>query len=124
MNKIYKRETLISNGKIIDDSEYVRQRDVIMNFRVSEEERDKINKRIKLSGLSKQEFFISSCMNQSITVIGNIKSFDAIRKEMRRIDEKLRKIITVEDLDDGILDPLITILQILNSFYKQEDANR
>ena len=95
-----------------------------MNFRVSEEERDKINKRIKLSGLSKQEFFISSCMNQSITVIGNIKSFDAIRKEMRRIDEKLRKIITVEDLDDSILDPLITILQILNSFYKQEDVDR
>lgn len=124
MNKIYKRETLISNGKIIDDSEYIRQRDVIMNFRVSEEERDKINKRIKLSGLSKQEFFISSCMNQSITVIGNIKSFDAIRKEMRRIDEKLRKIITVEDLDDSILDPLITILQILNSFYKQEDVDR
>jgi len=124
VNKIYKRETLISNGKIIDDSEYIRQRDVIMNFRVSEEERDKINKRIKLSGLSKQEFFISSCMNQSITVIGNIKSFDAIRKEMRRIDEKLRKIITVEDLDDSILDPLITILQILNSFYKQEDVDR
>ena len=97
---------------------------MIMNFRVSEEERDKINKRIKLSGLSKQEFFISSCMNQSITVIGNIKSFDAIRKEMRRIDEKLRKIITVEDLDDSILDPLITILQILNSFYKQEDVDR
>ena len=104
MNKIYKRETLISNGKIIDDSEYIRQRDVIMNFRVTEEERDKINKRIKLSGLSKQEFFISSCMNQSITVIGNIKSFDAIRKEMRRIDEKLRKIITVEDLDIGSSD--------------------
>jgi len=124
VNKIYKRETLISNGKIIDDSEYIRQRDVIMNFRVSEEERDKINKRIKLSGLSKQEFFISSCMNQSITVIGNIKSFDAIRKEMRRIDEKLRKIITVEDLDDSILDPLITILQILNSFYKKEDVDR
>ena len=91
-----------------------------MNFRVTEEERDLINRRIKLSGLTKQDFFIASCMHQSIKVVGNIKTFDAIRKEMREIEEHLRGLKSADEIDLEKAESLRMILELLDSFYKSE----
>lgn len=120
-SRIYRRETLFSDGKSERKSDYERKRNVIVNFRTTEEERQMINKRIELSGLPKQDFFIASCMHQSINVMGNIKTFDAIRKEMRVIDEHLRSIEIADELDFEKLESLRTILEILDSFYKKQE---
>ena len=57
MNKIYKRETLGSEKRERRPENWTRERNVILHFRVTEEEKRKIEKRIELSGLSKQDFF-------------------------------------------------------------------
>lgn len=119
MGKIYRRETLVASvGRDSDEEKWTRKRNVIMNFRVTEEERDLINKRIKLSGLPKQDFFIESCMHQSIKVVGNIKTFDAIRKEMRKIEEHLRGLNSADEIEPEKAEFLRTILEFLDSFYK------
>ena len=121
MGKIYRRETLVASvGRGSDEGKWKRKRNVIMNFRVTEEERDLINRRIKLSGLPKQDFFIASCMHQSINVVGNIKTFDSIRKEMWEIEEHLRGIDFADEIETEKAESLRMILEILDSFYKSE----
>ena len=52
MAKIYRRTTLISGIKKQKD-EKKRKRSIIMNFRVSPEEKQMIEERVKLSGMAK-----------------------------------------------------------------------
>lgn len=119
MSKIYRRETLPPVG-VTKEKVKTRKRNVILNFRTTPDERALIEKRIELSGLPKQDFFIASCLHQPINVIGNVKTFDAIRKEMKLIDEHLRNIEVPEDLELEKLESLRAILEILDSFYRDE----
>ena len=119
MTKIYKRSTLYSAIQPKKKDDKNRIRNIIMNFRVSADEKEKIENRIALSGLHKSDFFIQSCMYQQIHTTGNVRTFDAIRKEMERIDCHLQRLQTVEELDEGILTQLRTILEILDSIYTE-----
>ena len=53
MGKIYRRETLKTSTTTKKKDEKRRKRNVIMNFRVSPEEKERIEERIALSGLMK-----------------------------------------------------------------------
>lgn len=118
MAKIYRRSTLISGTKK-KKKEKNRVRNIIMNFRVSPEEKEMIENRIRLSGLAKGEFFIRSCTGQKIVATGNIKTFDAIRESVKEIDKHLLGIRMAEELDEGIFLELRTILEMLDSIYGQ-----
>ena len=115
MSRIFKRSTLVKAGEKKPKN---RKRNVIVNFRVSAEEKALIDNRIELSGLSKSEFFINSCLHQQITVLGNIKTFDAIKKRMEQIDEHLCNLRSMEEVDWEIAESLRAILEILDNIYK------
>lgn len=119
MAKIYRRSTLIEGTKKKKEDKN-RVRNIIMNFRVSPEEKEKIDKRIRLSGLARGDFFIQSCTGQKIVTTGNIKTFDAIRESMKQIDEHLLKVQSAEELDEAVLVELRTILEMLDSVYGQD----
>lgn len=112
MSRIYKRETL-SQGSTEERNHGERKRNVLINFRVAQDIANQIETRIALSGLSKQDFLESCLMNREFTVIGNIKTFDRIRKEMRLIYERLQKLQRVDELDNELLDRLQAVLEIL-----------
>lgn len=88
-----------------------------MNFRVSPQEKELIEKRIALSGLSKSEFFIQSCMYQKILVKGNVRTYDEMRKQLAVIKEHLSKVESTEDLELDVMESLRMIAEILDSFY-------
>lgn len=112
MTRIYKRETL-SQGATEEHDHGERKRKVIINFRVSPDIAAQIETRIALSGLSKQDFLESCLLNREFTVIGNIKTFDRIRKEVQSINEQLQKLHRVDELDKELLDRLQAVLEIL-----------
>lgn len=118
MSKIYRRSTLIKNTKSKKDKN--RKRSVIMNFRVSPEEKELIDKRIELSGLGRADYFIESCMYQKLLVKGNIKTFDAIRKTVKDIDDKLIGLVSVDELDGRTLESLRMVLEILDRVFASE----
>ena len=89
-----------------------------MNFRVSETERALIEKRIALSGMTKAEFFIQSCLYQAILVRGNIRTFDKIRERLSAIEIKLSDIEKNPELSKDDLLELRTILEMLAFVYK------
>lgn len=117
MDKIYRRNTQ-SDGKEIrkKKDEHARLRNNIMNFRVTPRERELIEKRIRLSGLPKAEFFIESCLYQTILVRGNVKALDRIRESVQEIDRKLRE-DDLSSLDEGDMVELRTILELLDNIY-------
>lgn len=123
MAKIYRRTTLISGTKKKKD-EKKRKRSIIMNFRVSPEEKQMIEERVKLSGMAKGEYFIQSCMHQKIGVLGNIRTFDAIKESVSKLDRKLMELQSVEELDEVTLESLRMVLELLDGIYnKREEEN-
>ena len=117
MDKIYRRPTQSNGTPKKKKDEKARKRNVIMNFRVSPQEKELIEKRIALSGLSKSEFFIQSCMYQKILVKGNVRTYDEMRKQLAVIKEHLSKVENTEDLELDVMESLRMIAEILDSFY-------
>ena len=122
-DKIYRRDTHPSckSKSVVKKNEKNRKRNMILNFRVTPEEKELIETRIRLSGLSKETFFIESCLYQAIFVKGNVKSFDAIRKSIETIKEQFMKMDFQENPDKQILIELRIILELLEKiFHKGE----
>jgi hypothetical protein len=114
MAKIYRRDTLISGVRPKKKDEKKRKRNTIVNFRVSPEEKQLLENRIALSGLSKADFFIQSCLHQKVVTYGNVKTFGEIKRWLKVIDRHLQEIENAEELDVEVLESLRTILEMLN----------
>ena len=116
MGRIYKRKNLVEGVTPKKRENYPRKKSVIMNNRVTPEDRDIIYKRIELSGLLVQDYITQCCKYNKVIVFGNVKTFDIIRKEMKVIDEHLCQIQKVDELELPILESLRAIVEILNGF--------
>ncbi len=123
MARIYRRNNLVSGVTPKKKNEKNRKRSVIVNFRVTPEEKQLIDERIALSGLARAEFFIQSCMHQKVITFGNVKTFDAIRKKLLVIDEHLQVVAKAEELDLGILESLRMILEMLAGLEREDEVN-
>lgn len=123
MAKIYRRDTLVSGVKPKKKNEKNRKRNTIVNFRVIPEEKRLLDDRIALSGLPRGEFFINSCLHQKIHTVGNVKTFDVMRKKMMVIDQHLQTITKSDELDPEILESLRMILEMLEGLDREEDIN-
>ena len=123
MAKIYRREKLVSGVTPKKKNEKNRKRSVIVNFRVTPEEKELIDERIALSGLPRAEFFIQSCMQQKVITFGNVKTFDAIRKKLLVIDEHLQVVEKSEELDLEILESLRMILEMFAGLEREDEVN-
>ena len=120
--KIYRRDTLLKNTKPKKKDEKNRKKSACVNFRVMPEEKEIIFNRIRLSGMKIQDYVAQSCMYNQISVVGNVKTFDAIRDEVKAIDEHLLSIKSVDELELEKLESLRMILEILDGFYKNCDS--
>ena len=123
MAKIYRRDNLVSGVTPKKKNEKNRKRIVIVNFRVTPEEKQLIDERIALSGLPRAEFFIQSCMQQKVITFGNVKTFDAIRKKLLVIDEHLQAVEKSEELDLEILESLRMILEMFAGLEREDEVN-
>ena len=117
MDKIYRRATQLSDTPKKKKNEKNRTRNTIMNFRVSPQEKELIDARITLSGLPRAEYFISSCLYQSILVKGNIKTFGEINSKVKEISKVILENNRVTDLNVEQQESFQMILEILNNLY-------
>ena len=124
MAKIYRRDNLVSGVTPKKKNEKNRKRSVIVNFRVTPEEKQLIDERIALSGLPRAEFFIQSCMYQKVITFGNVKTFDGIKKKLLVIDEHLQAVEKSEELDLKTLESLRMILEMFVGLEKKNEVNK
>lgn len=120
MDKIYRRTTQLGGTPKKKKNEKNRTRNVIMNFRVSQKEKELIEARIAMTGLSKSDLFIESCMYQVILVRGNIRTFHEIKTKMEEIAEAITENPKIEDLEPELLVSMKTILEIMDRIFGKE----
>ena len=89
-------------------------RNVIVSFRVSPEESEDLNRRVKLSGLNKQDYIIKRLSERDIIVQGNPRVFKALRNQMTEILTELRRIERCSEISDEFLDILKIVAKTYN----------
>lgn len=92
--------------KNLDQNE--RLRNVVVGFRMSEEV-DLLNRRVLISGLTKQEFIINSILGKEVTVYGNPYVFRSLQDELIKFIKLYGK--GLEDENDEMLE--LTLKTIL-----------
>lgn len=123
MAKIYRRDNLVSGVRPTKKNEKNRKRSVIVNFRVTPEEKQLIDERIALSGLARAEFFINSCMHQKIVTFGNVRTFGEMKRKLARIDRHLQQIEKSEELNLEVLESLRMVLEMLGGLEREDEVN-
>lgn len=95
--------------KILDDKG--RWRNTTVAFRMSKKENEDLNIRVKLSGLTKQEYMINRSLCRDIVVVGNPRVYKALRNQMTSILEELQRIESGSGVDEELLEviDLITV---------------
>lgn len=83
-----------------------RWRSVTIAFRVSPEENQDLNMRVKLSGLTKQDYITSRLQERDVVVVGNPRVHKALKDQMKEILDKLTAISSERELNDELLETI------------------
>lgn len=120
MSKIFQRPSMQKGSEKRKKNEKNRVRNTFLNFRVTPAEKELIEARISLTGLTKAEFFIQSRLYQTILVKGNIRTFSEIDRRISEIEKAINLNPNLEELDPVQAENLKTILEIINSRLKSK----
>lgn len=102
-----------------------RWRNVTIAFRMSPEENEELDLRVKLCGYqTRQEYIIESVLHQKVTAVGNPLMLVQFRKQLRGIEEELKRLTILEDADEELFTPIRTMLEILNAFAEERNYER
>ena len=77
-----------------------RWRSSTVSFRISPEESVDLNRRVNLSGLTKQEYIINRLQERDIVVQGNPRVYKALRNQLTEIFDELKRIENAGNIDD------------------------
>ena len=105
--------------KIKDDKNRWRNKSV--GFRVSPEEWDIVNDKVRLCGYQKKQDYIMDCITKhSVTAKGNPLMLTQFRTDLKKMLAELERINSKEELDEVIekelFESIKTMLQILEAF--------
>ena len=92
-----------------------RWRNKTIAFRVSPEENEVLNRKVALSGKTKQDYIINTLLDKEITVLPSPYVIVGIRKELRRFIELYGNDISSDDEEIMKL-----VLQIVNAMAEEK----
>ena len=90
-----------------------RWRNKTVAFRVSPEENEQIDKAVRLSGLTKQDYITRRLLCQDVVVQGNPRVYKALRNELAVVLAELQRIEAGSSIDNELLDVIELITVIL-----------
>lgn len=75
-------------------------------FRISPEENADLNRRVKLSGLTKQDYIIRRIQERDVVVQGNPRVYKALRNQLAEVIEELQRIDSSGQIDNDLIDTI------------------
>ena len=120
MSKIFRREGLQTKGRKLK-VEKNRKRNVIVNFRMSAEEKSLLEEKIALSGLNKQDYMIQISLNHRVEVFGNIRVFDELRTKLKKLENYFENVNLDCDIDENKLELLAYILEMFETVNRNKN---
>lgn len=106
--------------KSLDPKGRWRNRNV--GFRVSEEETKLLDNLVELSGLAKQDYILRRLLNREVVVQGNPKVFKALKHQMTRIYEELKRLESVSDDNEELLIAVEMVATIMKGMVNEYDG--
>lgn len=91
-----------------------RWRNKTVAFRVSEEEAKLLDDFVALSGLTKQEYIMRKLLDREVVVQGNPRVYKALKNQMERIYEELKRLEECSEENDEMFYTLQVIAITLN----------
>ena len=98
-----------------------RWRSKTVAFRVSPEEDAQIERYVRLSGLTKQDYITRRLTHKDVVVQGNPRVFKALRNQLAAVLEELRRIEAGKDVDLELLDLIEMIADILGGMKEESE---
>lgn len=83
------------SAKNLDKKQRFRSKTV--GFRMSPEENEQLDRLIKLSGMTKQDYIIDRLQNKEIIVNPNPRVFKALKNEITALSEELKRLSEVSE---------------------------
>ena len=109
------REEVFSRVKTKNKDMQGRYRSKVIAFRVSPQEDEVLNAKVKLSGLTKQDYLIACSTDKEITVIPNPYLFKNLRNHLQLFTNRLLEISSLEELT---LDELIVMETLIKTVHE------
>ena len=97
-----------------------RWRNITVGFRVSPEESEQIDRAVRLSGLTKQDYITRRLLCQDGVVQGNPRVYKALKMELAAVLTELRRIEAGNSVDEELLN-VIELIAIILGGLKGED---
>ena len=97
-----------------------RTKNITVAFRVTETECNELNMRVKLSGLSKQNYLTNRVLQRDIVVIGNPRVYKALRDKVTEILEELKKSRGNDEINVETLIAIQAVTEVLNGLNKND----
>ena len=98
-----------------------RWRNKTVAFRVSEEEAKLLNDLVALSGLAKQEYIMRRLLDREVVVQGNPRVYKALKNQMARIYEELKRLEKCSEENDELLYTLQVIAITVNGMKEETE---
>ena len=99
-----------------------RWRNKVVAFRMSPEEDEVLEVKVKLSGLTKQDYITRRLTCKDVVVQGNPRVYKALKTEFATVLAELKRIEAGKGVDDELLS-VIELISIILGGLKGEDAN-
>ena len=96
-----------------------RWRNLTIAFHVSPEENEDINRRVRLSGLTKQDYVCRRCQERDVIVMGNPRVYKALKEQMQEILDQLKRLDSGASVDNDLKEAISQVCIVLNGL-KQE----
>ena len=97
-----------------------RWRNKTTSFMMSPEEREDLDTRVRLSGLTKQEYMVRRLLERDVVVQPSSRIFKALRDQMTEILEELKRIESGASVDDELLATIKTVAETYNGLEEKK----
>ena len=98
-----------------------RWRNKVVAFRMSPEEDEVLEAKVKLSGLTKQDYITRRLICKDVVVQGNPRVYKALRDQLAAVLDELWRIEAGGSVNDELLDVIEMIAAIMDGM-KEENA--
>jgi len=99
--------------------EHNRWRNKTVAFRISPEEDDLLEKLVRLSGLTKQDYITRRLLCRDVVVQGNPRVFKALRDQLADVLDELQRIEAGQKIDGDLTDTIDMIAVIMNGMKEE-----
>ena len=98
-----------------------RKRPVTIAFRVTAQEAQRINQRVKISGLSRRKYFMNTFLGQKIELIGGCFESKRLASELKKIRMKLEMLEVNSTQLEETIDECHALLSELSKVIKENE---